>query len=628
MSTGETAPTVPLLRAMCAPDPTIEPPPPSLPAALRPWARELAAFPLELALALGPALRRLHVALGPLREADAGLGDPDGVADLSRHGSYERLVAGEWLLLDEAPDEFLRRAAMQEHLFLARAHRAPRAGRRAVVLFDAGPEQLGAPRLVHLAALVELARRAAAASARFSFGTLQAPGRLRSAIDPASIRALLEARTVHPPEPSDLADWRAALALAPEDELVLVGSHALMRMNASITLAIREPLGPGTRTLDLSLRQPAGTAQLSLDLPAPDAAIRLLRDPFASAVQPPSREPLAETPTSLLLSHTGRHLFGRTGNDLVVIPVPGSPRERPGRVRRVRIPPGHEAHAIGWHRGHVRVLVHHVSSDVWILLGHGTTTAGFDRPATEVTGMDAAWVETLGVEKEALDGRLSPLLFTANGTAAVLLYPGGLVRISLSGGCRLDRGVYDRRFVALFATQRTTYALFRPPAGAPNQARPSFLASVSGDLERLEAVTLTLEGGGRGFATHRGDRFATALERDPTTWQVQVFPWPAADIPSHVLLCPSEGARVVGVRLDDDAEPALLTLEADQRTLTLLGRRQSRTLHVAPAPIEEITTSETQPEVAYRTAAGDLLVVRTTDGATLLHHRITTVAVQ
>ncbi len=600
-------------------------PPPVLPVALRPWARELAVFPLELALALGPALRRLLVALGPLREADGGAGDPDGVADLSRHGTYERLVTGEWLLLDEAPDEFLRRAAMQEHLFLARAHRAPRAGRRSIGLFDAGPEQLGAPRLVHLAALVELCRRAHAAGARFSFGVLQAPGRLHGIVDPDGVRALLEARTVQPPDASDLADWRAALSLGPEDELVLIGSHSLMRMNASITLTVREPLAPDSRALDLALRQPGRTTALSLELPPADAAVRLLRDPFGAAVQPPTPDALARPLTALLLSHTGRHLFGRIGTDLLVVPVPGSPRERPGRIRRIRIPPGHDAHAIGWHKGHVRVLVSHESG--WLLLGHGSTTPrGFDRPVAEVVGMERASASAVGVSLHEPPSQtscfLSPLLFTGSGTAAVSNLMGvGLVRLSLSGGARFDREIDTAVPVCLFATPRTAYALLRPFSSQAGQARPSFLASVSGDLERLEAVTLALAGTGRGFATQRGDRFATALERDAITWQVQVFPFPASDIPAHVLLSPGEGARVAGVRLEDDGEPALLVVERDGRTLSLLGRRTARRLHHAPAPIDEITASETQPDLAYRTTTGDLVVVRTTDGALLLHHR-------
>ena len=77
---------------------------------------------------LGPWLQRLSLAMGPLRaERHLGSGNPDGVGGLSRRGTYERLLVSEWLFADELPDEFARRAAMQEHLFLELSAASPRA---------------------------------------------------------------------------------------------------------------------------------------------------------------------------------------------------------------------------------------------------------------------------------------------------------------------------------------------------------------------------------------------------------------------------------------------------------------------------------------------------------------------
>jgi len=137
-----------------------------LPAALAPWAAQLSSLPEELALALAPWVGRLALAVGPLSAVQSQrTGEPDGYSGLSRRGSYERLVIGEWGVADLFPDEFLRRAAAGEHLFLDLARREPRGALKSVAIVSAGPAQLGSPRLVHLAALIVLARRAAAAGA-------------------------------------------------------------------------------------------------------------------------------------------------------------------------------------------------------------------------------------------------------------------------------------------------------------------------------------------------------------------------------------------------------------------------------------------------------------------------------
>src|SRR5205814_2319608 len=84
--------------------------------------------------------QRLALAIGPLRDSrSARAGEIDGLDGLARRGSYERLLLSEWLLLDEAPDEFLRRAAASEHAFLHLQRRQPGRTRRSIALLDAGP---------------------------------------------------------------------------------------------------------------------------------------------------------------------------------------------------------------------------------------------------------------------------------------------------------------------------------------------------------------------------------------------------------------------------------------------------------------------------------------------------------
>ncbi len=153
----------------------------ALPGDLAPWRGMLGLFPAELAGDLGGMLPRLALAIGPMRAASPTRGgEPDGFAGIARRGSYERLLHTEWLLADEAPDEFARRASAGEHAFFQIARRSPARAASSVALFDAGPEQLGAPRIVQLAALIVLAERARRAGARFAWGCWESPTRRSS----------------------------------------------------------------------------------------------------------------------------------------------------------------------------------------------------------------------------------------------------------------------------------------------------------------------------------------------------------------------------------------------------------------------------------------------------------------
>jgi hypothetical protein len=147
----------------------------ALPAALSPWSKQLSIFPPELSLAIGPLVQRIAAAIDPLHVEDLpGADDPDGFDGLTNRGSYDRLIVSDWLLADELPEEFERRAAMREHLFLKTARRERAHGLGSIVLFDCGPDQLGSPRLAHLALLIVLLRRAERARGNFS------PARLRA----------------------------------------------------------------------------------------------------------------------------------------------------------------------------------------------------------------------------------------------------------------------------------------------------------------------------------------------------------------------------------------------------------------------------------------------------------------
>ena len=159
-----------------------------LPRALQPWREWLGWFDAELAEQVGEMVRRLSDMLGVAPSVGrGGQPEPDGLGDLRSRGPYERLLATEWLLADELPEEFLRRAATSEHLFLAPRLRAARVERSVVAIFDCGPRALGTARLAHIAAWILLARLAGAHGGTLRWGVLQAPGELRPGDAPTQL---------------------------------------------------------------------------------------------------------------------------------------------------------------------------------------------------------------------------------------------------------------------------------------------------------------------------------------------------------------------------------------------------------------------------------------------------------
>ena len=334
----------------------------ALPEPLRPWAATLSLFPVDLALALGTSVARLDVALGAFRARDQGdQGEPEGHDGLTRRGPVERLLLSEWLLALEEPDEFLRRAAYGEQAFLQPAFRQPRAGRCSVALLDAGPEQLGAPRIAHLALLVVLARRAEAAGADFRWGVIQADaGRgFQTRLDKASLGPWLKQARAEPPTAERLAAWREALE--PEQdagEVWLVGGPRLARLagvDALSRVGVEEALEPGARRLTVRVEARARSARtVELELPPAPLCVRLLRDPFTPPAPPrPQKRTSGEPPwspaRSLRFSPDGlRLLLSHEDGSVSSQAVLHSPKAT--QPRRMRFMPrqGERVVAFGW----------------------------------------------------------------------------------------------------------------------------------------------------------------------------------------------------------------------------------------------------------------------------------------
>jgi hypothetical protein len=151
----------------------------ALPPALAPWAGQLAVLEPGVALALGPMIHRLDELVGRHSAADAHDGLPDGFDGLTTRGHPDRLLVSQWLLAQEVPDEFTRRAAAGELLYLAPARRHGDDTHQSALLLDCGPHLHGAPRLLQLALALVLHRRAVGHGRTLRLGVLghpRAPG--------------------------------------------------------------------------------------------------------------------------------------------------------------------------------------------------------------------------------------------------------------------------------------------------------------------------------------------------------------------------------------------------------------------------------------------------------------------
>jgi hypothetical protein len=307
----------------------------ALPDALGRWRARLGVFDPAVAAALLPMLDRLARALGPVAsDAEASSGDPAGYDGVAPRGAYERLLPSEWLLADELPDEFVRRAATREHLFYALAHERPRRRRATTVLVDAGPELFGTPRLGALAVLLVLAERAASSGAEFTWRLAQGEESF-AAVGAPEIRALVDARAAFAIEAGTLPASDAA-----SEVWVITGPRGAARAVGASVVQVADVIDPRERALAVDVRA-AGRPARAITLPLPDDAtcVRVLRDPFPH-VAAPARSQVARAPLAVarpVISVGRASVFARLEDGaLLVLPLPKSKRQDigPGRVVR------------------------------------------------------------------------------------------------------------------------------------------------------------------------------------------------------------------------------------------------------------------------------------------------------
>ncbi|WP_052390314.1 hypothetical protein [Streptomyces sp. NRRL B-24484] len=319
----------------------------ALPSALAPWSASLAALTPELATALGPLLRRLDALVSEHEPVTRAQGTPDGHGGLARTGRPDQLLPSEWLLADEFPDEFVRRLVDGELLHLAPEFTSPTPTGRTVVLADTGPEQAGAARLVQLAALLVLHRRAAARGTDLRVGILgDLSGTWLDGDLEDLLPAWLEARRRSDPTPEDV---RHACELLEDGDRawVLTSEHLAALLPAGTRTLTARPAqwdanGATGVEVHITTGRAAPTTAL-LPLPAPDIAVRALRGAAfrraapVQAVLPTGVRggalPVFTTDSRTLLAR------GRHADVLLAVHLPGTARQATTvRARRHDLP--------------------------------------------------------------------------------------------------------------------------------------------------------------------------------------------------------------------------------------------------------------------------------------------------
>jgi hypothetical protein len=590
-----------------------------IPDPLSPWRAQLDLFPADLAAALAPLLPRVALALGPLRlAAPTGDGDPDGFAGLSRRGSYERLLLSEWLLADELPDEFLRRAAAREHAFLQLSRRSPARAARAVALFDAGPASLGAPRVAHLAALLVLAARAERAGASFTWGLLQAP---RDPLLPGgsreSVLRLLGARTAAPPTEDDLALHAARAVREGWDDAWIVGAARDLPGWRHGLVTVADVLDPDRRALTFTVRPPRGAPrEVELTLPPGRTPAQLLGDPFAPVTAPPpppSRRPELFVRSNLVFAANGTKVFARgPSGEILSYAVPNARSDGQSRPKRYRTRNGGTVAAVGWVR---RGLVMLVIESYRLVLEHSARAPHLHR--TVLYDAD------LRIHAPDVDDPLGELityqdpahgLDFADARAALFHVSAGddgpgpvrLVAAEVSAISGNAHGALVGRHIPAFAGRQPESWRLTRPWNLVHDAEPHFeLLPGGGSLEAHPGLAL-----GR-------NRTLVAVQQRGEVWTVYL------DFRAVAEITVPPAARVIAPFFDLGPEPPflLVLLDPDGRTLVLHGMTERREIARADAPILDVRLSPTRAQLAYVTVAGEVVIQPLAEGDPLRRYR-------
>lgn len=562
----------------------------ALPAALSRWREQLGILPDDLAAELGRLIVRLAPAVDSLsRSQEDPAGDIDGFDGIANRGSYERLLASEWMLSRAAPLEFLRRATAGEQAFLRLAQRTPAQPERTLVLFDSGPDQLGGCRIVQLALLVLLVERSKSQGRELLWQLLHHQGEaLRSGLDETSVRAFLHGRTGLRTSAATVTTWQQQHAGA---RIWLIGSRTVTQHDktAFARLTLKERVALEAAHVDVLLERGTEQRRVELLLPQAEHCVRLLRDPFEQAKG--RRAIIPSIDGGILLNAPGSRLSYCTQEGaLLSIPVPNSPQAPPGKPRRYQS--GWAGHVVCCVGGRGRRVVWLSYANGQLRVGHAAASrksvlsASGPQPAKPSPlawfGEETAYYTTPERTLWHVDFKTEHAHCVAEGVRAWLQTG---VRDVVAVDRFLDGTNHEPQLLELF-----------PYKASPLLRRDSAWQEIH--LSSGKKGHLTLAASDEG-AWRIGD------------WHCAAGGW---RMDSSSTLHQPSGTTVIGAEAHSPQQrmPGLWLVEPSRREVSIVRRSSTRSVLKTDAPIQHTHLATNASVLAVRTSADELLVVSDT----------------
>ncbi|UXZ93687.1 hypothetical protein K3169_14900 [Pseudomonas phytophila] len=583
-----------------------------LPDGLQPWRQWLEWFAPEHLPMFADLLGRLNPLLGPFRgRQQGGVPEPDGLGDLQRRGPYERLLSSEWLLADEVPDEFLRRAAAGEHLFVAPQYHARQANRLIVVLFDAGPLQLGAARLVHLALLILLGRRAQEAGAQLRWGILQQAPELHELDSPAQLRRLLNARTYEVVTDEHWQTWGDWLTEQQHDagECWVVGQRLPRTDGKLCTHRAQVHRSLDGENLFFEL-QSSSTRRVSLPIPDEQFALQLLKGQFAGETieAPVLKGSVPRVSLTLLpvIASAGTHIAMKMldAPGVVLIKLPAAGQKKPLEIRRQLWNPEWTPLSLTFmHNKLGGVLSNHQQLSFWNMSGLVSVLKPepdeLKLPLGTASFLPAVWLRNSTTGRLFLLDNHGHLAFWAIATSRSPAKPRSGTTHYLAdkvlGLAKVDK---DRAAYVRSDAGR----LYAHSINAEGEVSPAY---VVGDAN---GVTQVLFAGGKQWKSGFGGCALLTVTLEGERWQLVAAP--NASMPTQTLRL-SGGWKAVGVwQQEGDDYCSMVVYSSRQQSVTLRsGDGQSRVLFTTSNPIAKISFCPVSGLIAALTSATRELLV-------------------
>jgi hypothetical protein len=565
----------------------------ALPGHLAPWASQLRLFPGDIAQVLGDIAHRLSSLLSGAQIDPIAGNTPHGFNGITRAGSYDRLLLSEWMLHDEIPDEFMRRVASGEHAFFRRAYRGTAGSKRILAVFDAGPLQLGSPRIAQLALLLVLAQRAERQGAALSWGILQSkhsePSEELHAI---SIRAFLNGRSHRVATIEDVTRWDTT---TPYAERWVIGPPSLVGGCTGATIAITDVPFVARPQLQVRVRTfpTARAREAILELPIGQLAAQVIRDPFPALT--PMRvvagKQADNTSLGLLLSHDGRrlHVRDRVGT-LHTFHVPNSALASPGAAAAFIPPDGENVVAVGYSpaaRRHtvltiagtelrVHVLSKRCRGSQRVALRMSVADWGTDNNLRELSEIGEQW----WCRRQKIIFALADESEQATDVVATRTIPGALVWATTDGG-----------------ELRVRWARSAPPGiTVANVVLPMPLPPAMGEV-----------------ILGRGTSELLAF-RSTSSWIV------CKGTERHDIVVPAD-AEVVGVVDALEQGVALIAADVGRKRLLAFTVSQTIVLATSATPMTDVFVG-VNANIAFATKGGEVVVYSCSHGVALLSVRL------